>query len=121
MLDTLPTLAGTLSTALFVASALPMLAKAFHTKDLASYSLGNIATANAGNLVHSIYVYSLPPGPIWLLHSFYLLSTALMLAWYLRYEGWSRSLPRPRLPGPPFSAISRTSAGIPRLDTPAGE
>ena len=28
----------------------------------------------------------LPPGPIWLLHAFYLVTTALMLAWYLRYE-----------------------------------
>ena len=38
-----------------------------------------------GNAVHAIYVYSLPPGPIWLLHTFYLVSTAFMLAWYLRY------------------------------------
>ena len=26
-----------------------------------------------------------PPSPIWLLHTFYLVSTALMLGWYLRY------------------------------------
>jgi hypothetical protein len=36
--------------------------------------------------VHSIYVFSLPPGPLWILHSFYLVTTGLMLAWFLRYE-----------------------------------
>src|SRR5262249_61328103 len=40
---------------------------------------------NLGNAVHAVYVYSLPPGPIWLLHTFYLVSSALMLGWYLRY------------------------------------
>jgi hypothetical protein len=81
----LPTLAGLASTGIFAASTLPMLVKAYRTRDLASYSLGNITLANLGNAVHAIYVYSLPPGPIWLLHTFYLVSTALMLAWYLRY------------------------------------
>ena len=80
-----PTLAGLASTVIFAASVLPMLVKAYRSRDLASYSLGNIALANLGNAVHSIYVYSLPPGPLWLLHTFYLLSTGFMLAWYLRY------------------------------------
>lgn len=82
----LPLIAGTISTIVFALSTLPMLRKAFHTRDLHSYSLGNILLANGGNLVHSLYVYSLPPGPIWLLHSFYLVTTGLMLVWYLRYE-----------------------------------
>ena len=81
----LPTLAGLASTVIFAASTLPMLVKAFRSRDLASYSLGNIALANLGNAVHSVYVYSLPPGPIWLLHTFYLVSSGLMLGWYLRY------------------------------------
>ena len=81
----LPTLAGLASTVIFVASVLPMLLKAFHSRDLTSYSFGNILLANVGNVVHSIYVFSLPPGPVWLLHSFYVLSSALMLGWYLRY------------------------------------
>lgn len=81
----LPTLAGIASTVIFAASTLPMLVKAYRSRDLRSYSLGNIVLANVGNSVHSIYVYSLPPGPVWLLHSFYLVSTALMLGWYLRY------------------------------------
>jgi uncharacterized protein with PQ loop repeat len=81
----LPTLAGLTSTVIFAASTLPMLLKAHRTRDLASYSLCQIALANIGNAVHSIYVYTLPPGPIWMLHTFYLASTALMLAWYVRY------------------------------------
>ena len=81
----LPTLAGLASTVIFAASTLPMLVKAYRSRDLTSYSLGNIALANIGNMVHSVYVYSLPAGPIWLLHTFYLVSTALMLGWYLRY------------------------------------
>jgi uncharacterized protein with PQ loop repeat len=89
----LPVIAGTISTTIFVLSALPMLLKAFKTKDLRSYSLGNILLANVGNLIHSVYVFHLPAGPIWLLHSFYLLTMALMLLWYLRYQ-W-----RPRAHG----------------------
>jgi len=63
-----------------------MLLKAVRTRDLKSYSLGNILLANVGNVFHSIYVFNLPPGPIWLLHAFYLITTGLMLVWYLRYE-----------------------------------
>jgi hypothetical protein len=85
-MSSLPIVAGSLATVIFVASALPMLAKARRTRDLASYSLGNIALANVGNAVQSVYVLSLPPGPIWALHAFYLSTTALMLAWFMRYR-----------------------------------
>lgn len=81
-----PVIAGTLSTILFISAELPMVLKALRTRDLASYSLGNITFANAGNLIYSIYVYSLPPGPVWLMHGFYMATTALMLGMYLRYE-----------------------------------
>ena len=79
-------LAGVMSTGLFAMSYLPMLVKAARTKDLSSYSLGNLAITNAGNLVHSVYVFSLPAGPIWLLHAFYLVASALMLVWFVRYR-----------------------------------
>jgi hypothetical protein len=82
----LPVLAGTVSTVIFASSMLPMLAKAVRTKNLGSYSLGNIVLSNVGNAVHSVYVFHLPAGPIWALHMFYLVATALMLVWYLRYE-----------------------------------
>jgi len=80
-----PILAGVASTVIFAVSALPMLVKAYRSRDLSSYSLGNIGLANVGNAVHSVYVFSLPPGPIWALHTFYLASTGLMLVWYLRF------------------------------------
>src|SRR5687767_1091606 len=84
MEPTLPVIAGSVSTAIFAVSMLPMLVKAGRSRDLSSYSLGNIALANVGNVVHSVYVFDLPAGPVWVLHSFYLVSTLLMLVWYLR-------------------------------------
>ena len=81
----LPVLAGVVSTAIFACSTLPMLTKALRTRDLASYSLGNLVLANAGNAVYSVYVLSLPVGPIWFLHAFNQLSTAFMLVWFLRF------------------------------------
>lgn len=78
--------AGTLSTTLFVLSYLPMLVKAFRTRDLRSYSASNLVVANLGNLVHSVYVFSLPAGPLWILHTFYVVSSALMLFWWWRYR-----------------------------------
>ena len=74
-------LAGSVSRALFIGSALPMLYKAGRTKDLGSYSFGNIALANLGNAVYAIYVFSMPAGPIWAMHAFYVVSSALMLFW----------------------------------------
>src|SRR4249919_3413100 len=78
-------LAGTVSTLLFAISTLPMLIKAARTKELASYSRGNLVLANVGNAVHSIYVVQLPAGPIWVLHTFYVATSGLMLVWHLRY------------------------------------
>jgi uncharacterized protein with PQ loop repeat len=93
----LPILAGAISTTIFAFSTLPMLMKAFRTKDLRSYSLSNILLSNVGNVVHSIYIFHLPMGPIWLLHAFYLVTTGLMLVWYLRYE-WRRQARADALP-----------------------
>lgn len=98
---TLPVLAGTVSTIVFVGSVLPMLHKAFRTRELSSYSLGNIVLANVGNTVHSVYVFALPPGPIWVLHTFYLVSSALMLHWYLRSRAAARGCERPAVVGVP--------------------
>jgi uncharacterized protein with PQ loop repeat len=82
----LPFFAGVVSSAIFATSTLPMLLKAFNTKDLKSYSLTNILLSNTGNLIYAVYVYSLPVGPVWALHTFNLITTGLMLFWYLRYE-----------------------------------
>jgi hypothetical protein len=82
----LAVLAGSVSTAVFAGSMLPMVAKALRTRDLASYSVPSLLLSNAGNVVHSVYVFSLPAGPIWALHTFYLVVTALMLALALRHR-----------------------------------
>ncbi|MEP6478157.1 MAG: hypothetical protein ABJB03_02105 [Rhodoglobus sp.] len=88
--DALPLAAGTASTVVFVASYLPMLRKALVTKDLASYSVTSLLLTNVGNAVYSLYVFSLPVGPIWALHSFYLVTSALMIVWYLRFTRRAR-------------------------------
>ena len=86
MTGTLAVVAGSVSTVVFMASYLPMLVKAARTHDLASYSAGNLVLANVGNAVYSVYVFSLPAGPIWALHSFYLLSSFAMLAMWVGYR-----------------------------------
>jgi hypothetical protein len=110
-----PVLAGVGSTVIFAASTLPMLAKAYLSRDLSSYSLGNIGLANVGNLVHSVYVFSLPPGPIWALHSFYLVSSGLMLGWYLRF-GLRRPphAPRAEMGGSPDAPTSAAVLASPQ-------
>jgi len=112
-MDGVPVLAGVVSTAVFAGSVLPMLHKAMRTRDLSSYSLGNIVLANVGNAVHSVYVFHLPAGPIWFLHSFYVVSSALMLFWYLRCRTFRGDVPPPGLSpvpaacDPPCSAPER--------------
>lgn len=94
-------LAGFTSTVLFAVSYLPMLLKAARTKDLGSYSFGNLAMGNLANVVHSVYVFSLPLGPIWFLHSFYLFTSALMLVWFVRFRQRAHShFPTPRITEP---------------------
>ncbi|MEP7356708.1 MAG: hypothetical protein ABI847_05675 [Anaerolineales bacterium] len=94
-MQTLQIVAGSVSSVFFISSNLPMLLKAFKTKNLRSYSLGNIVLNNVGNLLYWLYVISLPVGPIWFMHAFYTLTTILMLVGYVRYE-YSR-------PGHPFA------------------
>ena len=79
-------IAGATSTAIFVSINLPMLFKAIKTRDLKSYSLSHLVLSNLGNLIQWAYLSSLPFGPIWFLHGFYTLVTAVMLLWYFRYE-----------------------------------
>lgn len=86
----IPVFAGIASTAIFASSTVPMLAKAYRTRDLSSYSLGYLVLANVGNAVHTFYVLALPPGPIWALHGFYVTSSALMLGWFLQARRQAR-------------------------------
>ncbi len=105
----MPVLAGMVSTVVFAGSTLPMLHKALRTRELSSYSLSNIALANVGNAVHSVYVFHLPPGPIWFLHTFYMVSSALMLYWYLRSHTIRRERPVATSRAAPLNAVRRVA------------
>ena len=77
-------IAGTVSTVVFAVSNLPMLRKALRTRDVSSYSVPSMAMINGANVVYSLYVFSLPIGPIWALHTFYVISCAIMLVLCVR-------------------------------------
>jgi len=75
----IPLIAGTVATVVFAISNLPMLTKALRTRDVSSYSLASLGMINAANAIYSLYVFTLPVGPIWALHTFYVVSCAVML------------------------------------------
>ncbi len=78
--------AGSVAGLIFAAASWNMLVKAWRTKDLKSYSLGQIVLNNVGNLFYWLYVISLPVGPIWFMHAFFTLASLLMLIWYFIYR-----------------------------------
>jgi hypothetical protein len=84
--ESIQVVAGFASTAIFISSKLPMLSKAFRTRDMRSYSFGHIGLSVSGNLINWLYVVSLPLGPIWLLQGFFTLADLLMLGCYLAFE-----------------------------------
>lgn len=109
-LQTFQLMAGGISSFLFISGNLPMLVKAYKTRNLRSYSLSNMVLVNAGNLMYWLYISNLPFGPIWVLHTFYTLAQILMLVWYLRYE-FSRTHDRATVPSPePLPAPRRGRA-----------
>ncbi len=79
-------IAGSVAGFIFAAASWNMLVKAWRTKDLSSYSLGQIVLNNIGNLFYWLYVASLPLGPIWFMHAFFTLASLLMLVWYCIYR-----------------------------------
>ncbi|WP_400995459.1 hypothetical protein [Agromyces sp. GXQ0307] len=97
-----PVLAGMVAAIVFATANLPMVWKALRTHDVGSYSLGSIVLINVANVVYSVYVFSLPAGPIWLLHSFYLVASAIMLVLCVR-----QSRPRGRGETPDAEAAPR--------------
>ena len=84
------TVAGVLSTIIFAASTLPMVVRAAGTRDVSSYSRSHLLMTNAGNAVHTVYVVSLPPGPVWLLHCLYSCVSAFMFAAHVWWSPASR-------------------------------
>lgn len=96
--------AGVVATALFVLGTLPMLYKAARTKNLSSYSGSNLVMANTGNAAQTLYVVTLPPGPVWALHAFNVVASALMLTWWIRHR-------ERRAPDPPRRRASSGRSG----------
>ena len=83
-----PVLAGLMSTTLFVASYLPMLYRAVTTRDLGPPTAGRVwCWPTSATSFSRSTSYSLPTGPIWFLHGFYLGASALMLGLHLRHIG----------------------------------
>jgi uncharacterized protein with PQ loop repeat len=82
----LPTFAGTFASLIFIASAIPSLAKVYRTRCADSYSLTALWMLNIGNAFQWLYVASLPAGPIYALHAWSTLSTALLLVWCYRFR-----------------------------------
>ena len=108
--------AGSVAAGIFMLSQLPMLIKAGRTKELGSYSALNIVLSNVGNVIYAVYVFSLPPGPIWAMHSFYLTATALMLFWYLQHR---LRLRRPPVGPAPTQNQADDSIEEPTVRTPS--
>ena len=104
-------LAGTVSTVLFAAANLPMLLKAMRSHDLRSYSPSALILGNLGNLVYTFYVVSLPFGPIWVLHGFYLVTMALMLVLYA-VSARARRVRRSGESAPTVASVPRESGGV---------
>lgn len=100
-------LAGVMSTIIFTLSHIPMLFRAYRTRDLRSYSPANLVLSNLGNAIHWLYIVNLPFGPIWFLHSFYTLVTGLMLFWHLRYRH-TAGVRSPLEPGGNTSPVGRS-------------
>jgi hypothetical protein len=93
------TVAGVVSTLLFLGSNLPMVVRAARTRDLRSYSRGNLVMTNVGNAVYTVYVLSLPAGPIWLLHLVYTAVSAFMLLVHICWTPRVLTTWNARLPG----------------------
>ena len=64
--------------------------KAVQAKDPSSYSPTQLLLTSPGNVLFSAYVFNLPVGPIWAMHAFYVVTSALMLVWYFRYTRRAR-------------------------------
>src|SRR5262245_4975646 len=90
-MEQIQVVAGSLAGLIFAAGSVDMVVKAWRTKDLRSYSLGQIVLNNVGNLFYWLYVLSLPFGPIYFMHGFFTLVSLLMLIWYFAYRTASRT------------------------------
>lgn len=79
-------IAGAAAGLIFAAGSVDMLIKAWRTRDLRSYSLGQLVLNNVGSAFYWLYVVSLPFGPIYFMHGFFTLVSLLMLIGYVGYR-----------------------------------
>jgi uncharacterized protein with PQ loop repeat len=79
-------IAGSVAGLIFAAGSVDMLVKAWRTKDLRSYSLGQMVLNNVGNVFYWLYVIGLPFGPIYFMHGFCTFVSLVMLIWYFTYQ-----------------------------------
>lgn len=84
-------LAGSAAGFIFAAGSLNMVIKAWRTKDMRSYSFGQMVLNNVGNVFYWLYVLSLPIGPIYFMHGFFTLVSLLMMIWYFVYRAEPRT------------------------------
>lgn len=80
------TAAGTIATAVFAGSTAPMVWRAARTRDMTSYSRPSLALTNVANAIHTVYVLSLPLGPVYVLHSVHVAVAFFMLCWHVRHK-----------------------------------
>jgi len=78
--------AGSVAGFIFAVGSVNMMFKAWRTKDLSSYSIGQIVLNNVGNLFYWLYIVSLPFGPIYFMHGFLTFVSLLMLVWHFMYQ-----------------------------------
>ncbi|MCB0173046.1 MAG: hypothetical protein KDJ97_21140 [Anaerolineae bacterium] len=79
-------IAGIISSLIFAGSNIPMLWKVYRTHDVRSYSWLNVLMINIGNLIYWLYVSTMPFGPIWVLHTFYTVSSGVLLTLFVRFH-----------------------------------
>lgn len=82
----LPLFAGTIASLIYIVSAIPALTKLYRTRSVDSYSRASLWMLNVGNVLQWLYVLSLPVGPLYALHAWSTLSTALLLIWCHQYR-----------------------------------
>ena len=86
MSSTLPIAAGTVATLVFAASTLADAGQGRpHQGPLRPIPAATSSSPTPATSCTRFYVFHLPPGPIWLLHTFYAATSALMLFWSLRF------------------------------------
>jgi len=79
-------IAGSVAGFIFAMGSVNMVVKAWQTKDLSSYSPGQMILNNVGNLFYWLYINSLPFGPVYFMHGFFTIVSLLMLVWYFLYQ-----------------------------------